>query len=102
MRRKLTGLIALVAALMLAAAPAAFAASDLNEVIDNLRLWLAGLLAALATLFLMIGGVRYLFAAGDPGGLERAKGSIRAALIGYALALLAPVLASLVRRIVGA
>jgi hypothetical protein len=50
----------------------------------------------------MVGGVRYLLAGGDPGALERAKGSIRAAMIGYALALLAPVLASIVRRVVGA
>jgi len=52
-------------------------------------------------LLLMVGGIRYLLAAGDPGSHERAKGSIRAALIGYALALLAPVLVSIVQRIVG-
>lgn len=91
-----------VSGLALAAAPAALAADDLNQVINNLQVWLTGLLAALATLFLLIGGVRYLFASGDPGSLERAKGSIRAALVGYALALLAPVLAALVRRLVGA
>jgi hypothetical protein len=49
----------------------------------------------------MIGGARYLAAGGDPGQIERAKGAIRAALGGYALALLAPVLAGIVRRIVG-
>jgi hypothetical protein len=101
MSKKLTVSLLLVAALALAAAPAALAATDLNQVIDNLRVWITGLLAALATLLLMIGGVRYLFAAGDPGMHERAKGSIRAALIGYALALLAPVLVSIVQRIVG-
>ena len=52
---------------------------DLNQVIDNLRVWITGLLAALATLLLMVGGVRYLLAAGDPGSHERAKGSIKAA-----------------------
>jgi hypothetical protein len=85
----------------LAAAPAALAASDLNQVIDNMRVWITGLLAGLATLLLMIGGVRYLLAGGDPGMHEKAKGSIRAALIGYALALLAPVLVTIVQRIVG-
>jgi Type IV secretion system pilin len=78
----------------------ALAASGLDEVIDNLRLWVAGLLAALATLFLMIGGVRYVLAGGDPGSLERAKGSIKAAIVGYALALLAPVIAQIVRQVI--
>jgi hypothetical protein len=101
MPRKLTITLALTALLALAAAPAALAASDLNQVIDNLRVWITGLLAALATLLMMIGGVRYLLAGGDPGAHERAKGSIRTALIGYALALLAPVLVSIVQRVVG-
>lgn len=102
MRRRLSVSIAAVAALALVVAPAALAAADLNQVIENLRVWITGLLAGLATLLLMIGGVRYLFAGGDPGAHERAKGSIRAALIGYALALLAPVLVSIVQQIVGA
>jgi Type IV secretion system pilin len=93
--------LALIALLALLAAPAAFAATDINTVISNLRLWLAGLLAALATLFLTIGGIRYLWAGGDPAALEAAKGSIKAALIGYALALLAPVLATVVQHVVG-
>ena len=102
MHRRLITTLALATAVALIAAPAALAAAqDLNQVIDNLRVWITGLLAALATLLLMIGGVRYLLAAGDPGSHERAKGSIRAALLGYALALLAPVLVSIVQRIVG-
>jgi Type IV secretion system pilin len=101
MTRKLTLALALTAALALTLAPAALAASDINSVLSNLRVWLAGLLAALATLFLTIGGIRYLLAGGDPAALERAKGSIKAAIIGYALALLAPVLASVVQRVVG-
>ena len=102
MTRKLTIALALTALTALVTCPAALAANDLNQVIDNLRIWLAGLLAGLATLLLTIGGIRYLFAGGDPAALERAKGSIKAAIVGYALALLAPVLASIVRRIVGA
>ncbi len=102
MQRRLITTLVLATAVALIAAPAALAAAnDLNQVIDNVRVWITGLLAALATLLLMIGGVRYLLAAGDPGSHERAKGSIRAALIGYALALLAPVLVSIVQRIVG-
>ena len=66
-----------------------------------MRVWITGLLAALATLLLMIGGVRYILAAGDPGMHEKAKGAIRNAMVGYALALLAPVLVSIVQQIVG-
>jgi len=101
MPSKLTLALALTALAALALAPVALAADSLNQVIENLRVWITGLLAALATLLLMIGGVRYLLAGGDPGAHERAKGSIRAALIGYALALLAPVLVSIVQQIVG-
>jgi hypothetical protein len=101
MLRKVAFTIAVAAALLLLVPAAALAASSLNQVIDNLRVWIAGLLAALATVMLMIGGARYLAAGGDPGQIERAKGAIRAALAGYALALLAPVLAGIVRQIVG-
>lgn len=100
MLRRLAITLPAVIALALSVTPAAFAAADLNQVIDNLRYWLAGLLAALATLFLTIGGIRYLFAGGDPASLERAKGSIKAAIAGYGLALLAPVLASIVQRVI--
>ena len=103
MHKRLVTTLALAMTVALIAAPAALAAAnDLNQVIDNVRVWITGLLAALATLLLTIGGIRYLFAGGDPAALERAKGSIKAAIAGYALALLAPVLASIVRRIVGA
>ena len=102
MQKRLLTTLALATTVALVSAPAALAApTDLNQVIDNLRVWITGLLAALATLLLMVGGVRYLLAAGDPGSHERAKGSIRAALIGYALALLAPLLVTIVQHIAG-
>ena len=44
----------------------AYTASDLNTVIDSVRNWVAGLLAAPATLFLTIGGARYLTANCNP------------------------------------
>lgn len=100
MRLRLTLAFLAVAGAVLVLPSTALAANDLDHVINNLRLWVAGLLAALATLLLMIGGVRYLLAGGDPGALERAKGSIKAAIIGYALALLAPVLAQIVRQVI--
>jgi hypothetical protein len=89
-------LIALLVAgcwLMLAPlAAAAAGAPTLGGVIDSLRLWVVGLLAGLATLFLTIGGVRYITAGGDPVQVERAKTALRSAAIGYALAALSPVI----------
>ena len=77
------------------AAPASVA-----DVIGRLRMLIVGLLAALATLFLTIGGVRYLAANGDPGGIAKAKEAFKNAAFGYALAALAPLLVSLLQQVV--
>ncbi|MBS2545526.1 hypothetical protein KGQ19_01450 [Catenulispora sp. NL8] len=73
----------------------------LQQVIEGVRTWLVNLLVGLATTFLTIGGVKYLIAAGDPGEVERAKHALRSAAIGYALAVLAPVLVDALKSIVG-
>jgi hypothetical protein len=88
----------------LAATPALAQAADptLSGVIDRIRNLLVGLLAGLATLFLTVGGVRYLFAGGDPGQVEKAKITLRSAAIGYALAALATPLVGLLKYVVGA
>ena len=91
------GWVAFVFAILLA--DPAFAASDLNSVIDSVRDWVAGLLIALATLFLTVGGVRYLTAQGNPRAVEEAKAGIKAALIGYGLAALAPTLVSILQKV---
>jgi hypothetical protein len=75
--------------------------NDLPTVISNLTAWIVGILAVVATLFLTIGGVRYLLAGGDPSEVERAKSALKNAAIGYALALLAPVLLDVLRGILG-
>jgi hypothetical protein len=78
------------------------APADLKTVINNLRTWLIGLLVALATLFLTVGGLRMLLAAGDPGEVGKAKEALKYAAIGYGVAALAPVLVEILKRIVGA
>jgi len=77
------------------------AAASIGQVIANTRLWLTGILAGLATLFLTIGGVRYLMAGGDPAEVEKAKAALRSAAIGYGLAILAPVIVTVLRSLVG-
>ena len=66
---------------MVFTAPAYAAAGDITTVIDSIRNWVAGILAALATLFLTIGGVRYLIANGNPRAMEEGKAAIKSALI---------------------
>ncbi|WP_433413231.1 hypothetical protein ACQP1V_29085 [Microtetraspora malaysiensis] len=93
--------VAAVATGAFAASAAAATPSDLNAVLNNLRGWLIGLLATLATLMLTIGGLRYLVAGGDPGEVQKAKAALKAAAFGYALAVLAPLFVSVLKRVVG-
>ena len=96
------------AALTAAAQPAlagtaghVLAVASIDQVISNITKWIAGILAGLATLFLTIGGLRYLMAGGDPGEVERAKIALRSAAIGYGLAILAPVIVTVLKSLVG-
>ena len=82
--------------------PTVLAVNDLPTVIANLQGWIIGILAAVATLFLVIGFARYMTAGGDPSETERAKGAFKAAAIGYAGALLAPWFMSVLQGILGA
>jgi hypothetical protein len=77
-------------------------AGSVDEVLTNIRNWLMGILAGLATVFLTIGGVRRVFGGGDPGEQEKAKECFKAAGIGYALAALAPLVVTVLTGIVGA
>lgn len=97
--------VPLAAGLVLVSGSPAFAAGGgaptLNGVIANLTNWIVGILAGVATLFLTIGGLRYLTAGGDPGQVEKAKTALKSAAIGYALAILAPLLVSILASVVG-
>ena len=103
--RSLPLAVLVAAGLLVVLAPPAFAAAGgtptLNGLIANLTSWLVGILAGVATLFLTIGGLRYLTAGGDPGQVEKAKIALKSAAIGYALAILAPLLVSILASIVG-
>ncbi|ABD11066.1 hypothetical protein CcI156_04410 [Frankia sp. CcI156] len=103
-------LVAVVGVFVLAGGAAAFAATvppgaptapDLNTVLNNIRNWIMGILALLATVFLSIGGVRYLISNGEPSEVGKAKDSFRNAGWGYGLAALAPVVVEILKQIVG-
>ncbi len=77
------------------------AAATLPQVMDNVRNWIIGLLSGLATLFVTIGGLRYLVAGGNEIEVMKAKGALKSAAFGYALAALAPVLVDILKSLVG-
>lgn len=85
-----------------AAAHVVALATSVDQVFTNIRSWLMGILAGLATVFLTVGGVRYLLAGGNPGEVEKAKSAFRNAGWGYGLAALSPLAVEILRGIVGA
>ncbi|MFI2664123.1 pilin [Micromonospora carbonacea] len=85
----------------LAAAGQPLAANSIGQVISNITDWIMGIIALVATMFLVIGGLRYMAAGGDPAQVEQAKGNFKSALIGYALAVLSPVVLQVLQGILG-
>ena len=81
--------------------PTYLAVNTIPQVLDQATKWLMGILAAVATLFLTIGGVRYVAAGGDPGEVEKAKSAFKSAGVGYALAALAPIVVGILKSILG-
>ena len=81
--------------------PAAAKVSSLNQVMTNIEIWVGGLLGGLATLLATVGGVRYLLGAGDPGEVLKAKETLKYAAVGYGVAVLAPLLVSILKSFVG-
>jgi hypothetical protein len=81
-----------------AGAPMPMAADSIEAVVNNIRTWLVGILVAVATLFLTIGGLRLMWANGDPGEAEKGKAALKSAAVGYGLALLAPLIVTIVGK----
>ena len=67
---------------------------------SRITAWLVGIAASVATLFLTYGGIRYMAAGGDPGNVEKAKSAWRSAAFGYGLALLAPLVVTILATFV--
>jgi hypothetical protein len=85
-------------ALVLAADPGM---DRIVSILDGLRNALVAVLVTLSVVALTYAGVRYVIAGGDATGVEKAKGAAKSAVIGLVLALLAPVIVSIVKRIIG-
>src|SRR5947209_6406340 len=106
--RRLAGdwpLALVLTVLLLPAGPVAHAetvsvlavAGSIGEVISNIQNWVLGFLVGLATLFLTVGGARYIAAGGDPGQVEKAKTAFRSAAFGYCLAAASPLVMSILK-----
>jgi Type IV secretion system pilin len=74
---------------------------DLKAVVDGFQSWLLGFATALAILTITVAGIYYLFSAGNPAQVERAKLIIRATVIGYSLMVLARIVVQALQGIVG-
>ena len=69
-----------------------------GSLLDNLR----GIIAGIAVVFIVVGGVMYILSAGDETKMKTAKATITAAVIGFAIALAAPTFLKELRTILGA
>jgi hypothetical protein len=76
-------------------------AQTVDQVLNNIRNWIMGILAGIAIVLFSISGLRYLLASGDPGEIEKAKGAFKAGGIGFGLAALAPLVVEILKGIVG-
>ncbi|WP_285627700.1 pilin [Kineosporia sp. NBRC 101677] len=74
--------------------------AELPVVINNATEWLRGIVVVVATCTLTLAGLFYLMAR-DPQSVDRAKSFAGAAVAGYALALLAPQILTVVQSILG-
>jgi Type IV secretion system pilin len=69
----------------------------LNRVRDMLML----VIGSLSLVMLTVGGIRYVTAGGDKDGINGAKQTVKHALLGLGVAILAPVLIQIIKTILG-
>ncbi|HEY2667533.1 MAG TPA: hypothetical protein VGK51_11915 [Actinomycetota bacterium] len=69
----------------------------LNRVRDMLML----IIGSLSLVMLTVGGIRYVTAGGDKDGINGAKQTVKHALLGLGVAILAPVLIQIIKTILG-
>ena len=84
-----------------AAAPADPAIDQVREIIGNIQVWIMGLAAVVATLFLTLSGVYRMSANGSQQQLDKAAAAFRNALYGYAVMVLAPLALAIVQSWIG-
>ena len=73
-------------------------AANLEEVIVNIVSGIVGVLALVAVIFIVVGGINYMTSQGDPGKVKKAKDTILYAVIGLIIAVLAFAIVNFVIR----
>jgi type IV secretory pathway VirB2 component (pilin) len=76
-------------------------ASSLDDVLNNLRNWVLGIVGSVAIAFFSWGGLKLLLASGDPEEIGKAKNAFKNGGYGLAVALLAPLLVAVLEGILG-
>ncbi|XLQ20036.1 MAG: hypothetical protein ACKUBY_05655 [Candidatus Moraniibacteriota bacterium] len=76
--------------------------NDVNSLLAAVGTAVQGIVAALAVLMIVVGGIIYITSAGDQGRVELAKKAVTSALIGLALALAAPAFLYEIYNVLGA
>ena len=74
---------------------------DVMGALDRITNWLFAILIAIAAMFLIIAGIQYISAQGDPEKIKAAHQKVLYSLIGVIVALLAKGLVTLMERIIG-
>lgn len=74
---------------------------DPKDIIASVTQFVAGLIAVLSVLMIIVGGIMYIASAGDSSKADKAKGIIVAAIIGLVIAILAYAIVIYVGRAMG-
>ncbi len=70
-----------------------------KTVLDRVRLWLNYIAGTIAAIFLVIGGILYITAAGDQNRVAQAKGAMGSAIIGIVIIVLANIIISVIQAV---
>ena len=71
------------------------------EILNRVRDMLMLVIGSLSLVMLTVGGIRYVTAGGDKDGIHGAKQTVKHALLGLGVAILAPVLIQIIKTILG-
>lgn len=86
---------------VLITSPVASKVGTLGDVFGLVFNFLIAIVGGLAVIFIVIGGIRYILAGGDPKATDSAKNQITGALIGLIIALLAVVIIKVIGTFIG-
>ncbi len=74
---------------------------DPKDIIAEVTKFVAGLIAVLSVLMIIVGGIMYIVSAGDSSKADKAKGIIVSAIVGLVIAILAYAIVIYVGRAMG-